>query len=81
MSYEKWLQDDYRRFIALSTFGFYKNGQLEVNFENFHIDQQDPGKFLVRSTIIKKLGILTSHHNFSMASHLTELSAMPWTHT
>jgi hypothetical protein len=41
-------QDDYRRFIALSTFGFYKGGQLEVNFEDFHTNQQDASKFLVK---------------------------------
>ncbi|KAF4532212.1 hypothetical protein B566_EDAN002275 [Ephemera danica] len=30
--------NDYRRYIALSTFGFYKGGVLEVKLENFHVD-------------------------------------------
>jgi hypothetical protein len=31
-----WLQNDDRKYIALSTFGFYKDGLLKVNLTNFH---------------------------------------------
>ncbi|XP_065342778.1 protein GPR107 [Cloeon dipterum] len=38
------ITEDYRRFIALSTFGFYKGGQLEVKMENFILKQNGPDK-------------------------------------
>lgn len=31
-------QNDIRRYIALSTFGFYQKGLLEVNLTNFQIE-------------------------------------------
>lgn len=35
------LQKDVRRYIALSTFGFYKGGTLDVNLTNFKADPFD----------------------------------------
>lgn len=33
------LQGDVRRYIALSTFGFFKGGTLDVNLYNFRVDE------------------------------------------
>jgi hypothetical protein len=36
-----WLQNDERKYIALSTFGFYKGGLLEVKLRNFRCTPYD----------------------------------------
>lgn len=52
------LQDDYRRYIALSTFGFYEHGELDVKFHNFQIeDARENG---VVSTISRSVSPISS---------------------
>lgn len=34
-------QDDYRRYIALSTFGFYRDGILDVRFHDFQLTKPE----------------------------------------
>lgn len=34
------MQDDSRRYIALSTFGFYQGGILDVRLQKFHMSEQ-----------------------------------------
>lgn len=38
----KLLQSDGRRYIPLSTFGFYQGGYLDVQLINFHATPEDP---------------------------------------
>lgn len=46
------LQGDERKYIALSTFGFYKGGTLDVQLENFKVS--GAGEDAVVSTISRK---------------------------
>lgn len=48
-------QNDYRRYIALSTFGFYRDGILDVNFHNFQLTKPE-------TTMVSGMGILVKSH-------------------
>lgn len=39
-------QGDVRRYIALSTFGFFKGGTLDVNLYNFRVDDGRDGELV-----------------------------------
>lgn len=62
-------QNDERRYIALSTFGFYQGGILDVKLSNFQID---PGQVQVES-------IVSLRQNFFLENvkHITSFSV--WT--
>lgn len=69
------LQDDFRRYIALSTFGFYEHGELDVKFHNFHVENaRERGVVSTNFTV----GMYNKRTNFIILYLLKSL-AFRWT--
>lgn len=55
------LQDDVRRYIALSTFGFFEGGTLDVNLYNFRVEDGREGE-----TVSSKIIHFDNHNLITM---------------
>jgi hypothetical protein len=66
-----------RKYIALSTFGFYKGGSLEVKLRNFHsdpYDELDVVSYVMYSHMLIITNIILTEILFTTTLNLTLLS-------